>query len=390
MLAHSTPHRIAAALLAFVLLLPASHAELSQEERQAKTAELTKLRSRIEQVTSQRSAVRSRYDEVQNQLRQTERAIGRQLRKLRALNKKLATHEAKLAALRRHQIRLEKDVRQQRQLLSGQIRTAYIIGRQEYLKLLLNQEDPAALGRTMTYYDYFNRARQKQIEQALATLTELRSVETQIEQQRKQLLALKQTQQTQKRQLQASKRERQQVVTRLSGELKNQDDALKHLREDESQLQNLLHAIEDILTAPDDYRQFASYRGQLSWPVHGKVRNLYGHTRRKGKIKWKGVMIQAQRGSNVYAVARGRIAYADWLRGYGLLVIVDHGDGYMSLYGHNENLLKEVGDWVEADEAIANVGQSGGQKSSALYFEIRHNGRPADPGGWCNRKRRTG
>ncbi len=376
-------------LLLFSLPLK-TDAQLSDAERSARARELVQLRQRIEKVVSERRAVHSRYAQVQKSLRQTEEAISRHVRKLKTLNARLRRKQRELGRLRQQQQKLRKAVSRQRDLLGRQIRAAYMIGRQEYLKLLLNQQDPGALGRVITYYDYFNRARQSRISAALETLTKLETVTRQIREERRKLAALKEGQLAQKRQLEKSNQQRARVMAALKRELASRDEQIKHLRDNEAQLNRLLEAIEDILTAPDRHRRFAEKRGRLPWPVKGKVRNLFGQARHKGRLKWSGALIQAREGARVHAVARGRVAYADWLRGYGLLLIIDHGDGYMSLYAHNQSLLKEVGDWVEADEPIASVGKSGGQRRSALYFEIRYNGQPTNPAQWCGRPRRSG
>lgn len=145
--------------------------------------------------------------------------------------------------------------------------------------------------------------------------------------------------------------------------------------------------MDDIPALPTE-KPFSKQRGKLYWPAKGKVKNLYDHWRSVGKVKWQGNIIKAKEGAPVHTISNGRIAYSDWLRGYGLITIIDHGDGYMSLYGHNQTLLKEVGDWVENNEIIATVGSSGGLKSVGLYFEIRHNGKPSNPSRWCKKQRR--
>lgn len=171
------------------------------------------------------------------------------------------------------------------------------------------------------------------------------------------------------------------------------------MQEDERRLQRLL---DSLATAPRDNSQtpaegelasegtehtpFLTLRGRLQWPSRGKLTTRYGSARKVGKLKWQGVNIKAPEGTEVHAISHGRVAFSDWLRGFGLLTIIDHGDGYMSLYGGNQSLFKEVGDWVEAGEVIAGVGNSGGRKNSALYFEIRHNGKPTNPLKWCRNK----
>ena len=368
-------------------------AQLSDAERAAKAEELARLRSRIETIIAERNAVQTRYTEVQQALRETEREIGQRVQELKQLDEQLQLQNRHLKQLSQQQKQLQQDVHNQRQLLGEQVRAAYMIGRQEYLKLLLNQQDPAAVGRTMTYYRYFNQARQERIEQALQSISQLDAVTRRLEQEKQVLQGMRDQQSAKKLALEKTNQRRTQLVAQLSQEINTKEKQITQLRQDESQLQAVLDAIEDsfadILPA-DQLKSFAASRGRLTWPAPGKVDNLYGQSRHKGQLKWNGVLIHAREGNTVHAVARGRVAYADWLRGYGLLMILDHGDGYMSLYGHNQSLFKEVGDWVEADEAIASVGNSGGQQTAGLYFEIRHNGLPANPAKWCSQRRKQG
>ncbi len=249
------------------------------------------------------------------------------------------------------------------------------------------------MGRTMAYYKYFNQARQAHIEQALQSITRLDEVTMRLEQEKRLLQALRKEQLAGKRALEKTRRQRARLVAQLGQEIHSKEEQIKQLRQNEQQLKAVLDAIEDSLVdilPAEQQRKFVAYKGRLTWPARGRIDNRYGQSHHKGRLKWHGALIHAREGSTVHAVSRGRVAYADWLRGYGLLVILDHGDGYMSLYGHNQSLLKEVGDWVEVDEAIANVGNSGGQESAGLYFEIRHNGRPANPARWCGKPRRQG
>ena len=366
---------------------------MSETERAAKAEELQRLRSRIEKITAERNEVQSRYTKVQKVLRDTERQIGQHVRELKQLDAKLQQQNRHLKQLSQQQKQLQQSVQNQRQLLGDQIRAAYMIGRQEYLKLLLNQQDPAAVGRTMMYYRYFNQARQARIEQALESINQLDAVTRRLEQEKQVLQDTRSQHKKKKQALEKSNQRRTQLVAQLRQEINTKEKQITQLRQDEQQLKAVLDAIQDTFTnilPADQVRSFAAFKGRLIWPAQGKVDNLYGKSRHNGRLKWNGVLIHAREGNTVYAVSRGRVAYAEWLRGYGLLIILDHGDGYMSLYGHNQSLFKEVGDWVEADEAIASVGNSGGQQTAGLYFEIRHNGKPANPAKWCAQRRKQG
>lgn len=380
--------------LVFAAGVPARvvYAQLSAAQQEEKTRQLKELRKRIDNLKQELASRRDLYSGVVRELQHIETRIGKQVKALREVKNRQQAQKRKLDKLRDEQRQLQGELAKQRDLLGQQVKAAYVIGRQEFLKLLLNQQDPAALGRVSTYYDYFNRARSEQIHTALKTIARLDTVEQQIRQQQSELQALHDREAAQKQQLEKHFRQRSQALVRLKREISSKDQQLSRLQEDESQLQQLLRGLEremgELLMGRDTQRAFAERRGALTWPARGNVQKLFGQSRNAGKLRWNGVLIGDSAGNTVYAVAPGRVAYADWLRGYGLLIILDHGDGYMSLYGHNQGLLKEVGDWVEADEAIAEVGSSGGRDEAGLYFEIRHNGKPTNPASWCRRTRR--
>jgi len=367
--------------------------ELSKEEREQKETELEKLRSHISSLRNDIDSTRTRHNSVNKELQKTEVAIGQRVNNLKQLNHKLKQQQRQLNKLYKDKRQHEKKMAQQRKLLGQQLRTAYINGQQEYLKLLLNQQDPAAVSRVMTYYDYFNRARTERIEQALKTIQQLDVVKSKIEKQQAVLKKLKKQEMVEQRELEKNYKARAVVVAQLQKELNSKGKQLSQLLENEKHIQQLLQAIREVmpelLKVPNESVPFAKLRGKLKWPAAGKIKNRFGAARTAGLLNWDGILINAPQGHDVYAIARGRVAYAEWLRGYGLLLIIDHGDGYMSLYGHNQSLFKETGDWVEAGEVIASIGNSGGQQDSGLYFEIRYNGAPTNPGKWCRKRRRS-
>lgn len=363
--------------------------ELSAAEREAKLRELEQLRSNIRHLQERLDAIRSEHAAMREELRDTERRISGLVNSLKRLEAETRAHKREIERLRGEQSTQQGRLAAHRKVLGAQIRAAYAIGRQEFLKMLLNQEDAAAVGRVLRYYDYFHKARSEEIERARTTLERLAVVRDRIEQESAALERKQAAQQREKDALEASYRERERVVARLNRDLEQKGQELARMMENERRLEDLLQALHDLLidvpASPEGHRPFAELRGKLPWPARGRVDPSFGKDRGIGRLVWNGVRIRAPEGEDVRAVSHGRVAFADWLRGYGLLIIVDHGDGYMSLYGHNQTLYKETGDWVEAGELIAAVGRSGGQEESALYFEIRHDGRPADPVRWCRR-----
>jgi len=240
----------------------------------------------------------------------------------------------------------------------------------------------------MVYYDYLSRARAQKIESLREQLQRLMAIEQEIRAEEQELVRLRDEQASQLLAMQTSQDQRREVMAKLTAELQDQGRQLASLQSDERELNALIkglgQALADIPVEHPQQIQFAGLRGRLPWPASGRIVSRFG-TPRLGGLLWDGVMISAPEGREVRAVHHGRVAFADWLRGFGLLMIVDHGDGYMTLYGHNQSLFKEVGDWVEADEAIALVGSSGGRERAGVYFGIRLKGRPVNPTKWCRR-----
>lgn len=379
-----------AALLAWLLglsLLATSFGCLGRTAHGEKEAELQNLRRQIENLSKHLKQARSTESSVLSELRIAEVSVGRIAKEIRDIGRRLAAAQQRLAELRGQRDRLEKKLAAQRRTLAQQVRAAYMTGHQDYLKLLLNQEDPSALERVLTYYRYFSRARAEQIQRVESELQRLAAVQRDIRRQQDLLRSLQAKAQERKGAQEARRQERAKILGRLRKEIRQGGHELDGLKANEKELERLLKALreafEDIPRALDRRKSFQQRRGQLPWPSQGKLRHRFGTSRNRGSLRWQGVVIAARRGHNVAAIHHGRIAFADWLRGFGLLVIVDHGDGYMSLYGHNQSLLKETGDWVEAGESIASVGDSGGHAEPGLYFEIRRHGIPQNPARWC-------
>lgn len=353
----------------------------------ATATELKSLRARIAQLQHSLDSAKDRKDRLAQQLRAVEREVGEASRRLRQLKQQLHDGKAQLQALLQARDRAAQRLAAQRDRLAREVRGAYAAGRQERVKLVLNQEDPGAVGRMLTYYQYFARARGEHIAAVDAQLQELARLELALGEEQARLAALRDEQAQKTTQLQHTQAKRSALLETLQRDIKAKGSELKRLARDEKRLQELVRSLQDLLAdiprAMGDNRPFLARKGSLGWPTHGRVLARYGTPRKLGDLKWKGVLIGAPEGTEVRNVSRGRVAFADWLRGFGLLIIVDHGDGYMSLYGHNQSLYKEAGEWVEADELIATVGASGGLADTGLYFELRHNGQPINPQRWC-------
>ncbi len=381
--------RTAAALLGCALLLlgAALAPPIGADDAATEARKLQALRERIGEVRKSLEQARGRKGDVERQLAATESEIARvstALKRTEGENRKL---RRQLQALEHKRATYEMHIAAQRSRLASQVRAAFLMGRQEQLKILLNQEDPALLGRALTYYDYFNRARLEAISGIEGQLAALREVRAQISSAQGELDAVRMRQGEQMAALQRTREARSKLLATIDGQISDAGQQLQRLQRDEADLQQLVQRLQQALSefAPADIagRPFSELKGRLPWPTRGALVARFGQPREVGKLAWRGVLIGAPAGAEVRTVSRGRVVFADWLRGFGLIVIVDHGHGYMSLYGRNQSLARHVGERVAAGDVIATVGDSGGNEQAGLYFEIRHDGQPVDPAQWC-------
>ncbi|MCB1856506.1 MAG: peptidoglycan DD-metalloendopeptidase family protein [Halieaceae bacterium] len=377
----------ASALLACALTAAGlALAEPDQASEQETRARLQRLQQDIEAINKEISKESAHRNTLQEQLRQAEKELGELQRDMAANRRDMASSEAELAALDQQRGELEQARNAQQARIALELKTAWQLGQQSQVKVLLNQEDPHTVARAMAYYQYFFKARNELVGRYRATLQDLREVEQRIAATLEQLGAQQAELARQQTRLEAAQTTRRDTVASLSDSIQDKAARLKQMQQDSRELEKLLEAIARAvvdLEVPDDYQPFKAARGKMPWPLAARRSNQFGRPRNEGKMRWQGVTLPAKEGSSVKAIHHGRVVYADWLRGSGLLLIIDHGDGYMSLYAHNQSLLREVGEWVTAGTPIGTVGNSGGQEQAALYFEIRHDGKPVNPEGWC-------
>ncbi len=356
------------------------------DERSKKQQQLIQLKSKIKKLRKTievKENSRSRYIQ---QLRQIEKKIGVVSKNIRHSNLAVRVQQRLLGKLRQQKRHIQQQLAHQNDLLAQQIHTAYTLGQQEQLKLLFSQRDASKLQRNLTYYRYFSRFRSQQIERFSQSYTRLLSKEREISRAKTKLEDVLHQQQRQKTRLDHDRIQRKRIISTLAKELKKQGRYLGRLEENAKNLRQLIDSLSKILADTPlerNIKNFSRLRGKLSWPVKGQVKKMFGRRKPPSDLRWQGVVINAPRGNNVRAIAHGRVAFADWLRGMGNLIIIDHGNGYLSLYGHNESLFKAAGEWVDAGDVIASVGNSGGQARSGLYFEIRRKGKPQNPTRWC-------
>lgn len=356
--------------------------DVGEKEAQQK---LEQVRAHIRELTGTLRATRGERNEATEALRKQETAIAAAAADVQAIDKQLEAQTGELDGLASKRDALASKLGKQREALAVLLRSAYALGRSEELKLLLQQEDVGNIARVLAYHRYFQRARVDRIDGLLVDLQQLADVQQRIEAKRIELTATRSQRETEVAALQLQRAEREQLLAKIDATLDDQQGRLALMAKDEKGLLGLLESLRDVfadipkkLTGAEP---FASLRGRLAKPTSGKILTGFGKRDASGRAL-SGVLIGSANGSPVQAIARGRVAFADWLKGYGMLLILDHGDGYMSLYGYNESLRKEVGDWVSAGETIATSGSSGGQKTAALYFELRLKGKPINPKAW--------
>ncbi len=376
---------LAVLAISFMLALTASNTLANKQENEKKLEELKKT---IQALKKELESTRSDRDEISKTLEKTEKNIGELSKKAKKIETELNTRQKKLDDLRGERKDLNGRKKHQAELVGDYINAAYRLGQQGNMRLLLNQEDPSRVSRNLRYYDYIVKARAEKITQYLATIQRINSIEPEIafetEKVRQNFSSLK----TQEQNLKKAQSSRRNILSKLEAQINNHDKTLRAKMEDRRQLQKLLSkVIENVadLTFKGHENSFASAKGALPWPTKGRVVRRYGSNRVANKIKWEGLLIGANQGEPVKAVHYGRVVFSDYLRGHGLIIIIDHGTGFMSLYAHNQALFKELGEWVEQGDVIASVGNSGGQQDSALYFELRYNGKPTNPQRWLKR-----
>lgn len=353
-----------------------------------KEVELQSIRSKIKDVQSNISSAKANADTYLKELQKKEKAAARIADELRDMEAKIRSGQAKLKQLEQQKSELEETLAHQRRVLAEQIRIAYKTGRHDFLRLLLNQEDPALVGRMVTFHEYYNRARARHIDAVRESLRRLDSLQASIRSQTTKLKDLRASHQASLADYRKYRKSREAVIAELNDYIAKQGEQLQHLQRNEKELSSLLSSLKSkqlAIQAYEDLPPFGSLKGKLSWPVHGRFVHRYGEVLRGGKLRSHGVRIAAKSGTNVRAISGGKVIFADWFRNLGLLMIIDHGNGYMSLYGNNEKLLKKPGDMVSKNEVIAKVGDTGGQNHAGLYFEIRRKGAPRNPALWCRR-----
>ena len=390
------------------LVLPVSVAAAEVDKRKA---ELQAMRVRLLNLQKEYQAAQESKLEVSDSLRKSERAISETTRQLREMEASLQLAQSELQDVRSQILATDARIKTQQTRLSAALKATYQRGEVDALRLLLNGANPNQSARELHYLSRLSRAQRELIESLRADMAQLKSLQQQAANKTQTLAQIQAARQAEQQKLLAEKRERQQVLQQLSTQIQKQGREIANLKRDQARLTNLVERLARAMArskpktrkpasrsaktpngpvaivteTPEPYeagKSFESLKGLLRLPVQGELMNRFGAPREEGGVSWKGLFIRAANGAAVKAIAPGQVVFADWLRGFGNLIIVDHGEGYMSLYSNNESLYKQVGDAVRPGDALASVGNSGGQAEPGLYFEMRHKSRPFNPMSW--------
>lgn len=379
--------RIALSLLLLGLAAGVPAQDSGGELAKIKEQELEKVRERISALKKSMDTAAEERDRLTGELQDLDVSIAELRLRIKEIERDQAYTAEKKRKLDQELAEREQHLDDESTALAAQVRTAYMSGNQEKIKLLLNQRDPATLGRLMAYYRYLNDYRAENIEAVVEQIRTLDELRSKIAAEEARLGSLARARYDELGRLNEAQESRRDLLAKLRRKIANEGDEVDRLAAQEKDLTRLIAELTSILS---DYpisseQPFSEHKGRLTWPVAGTLIHDFGQPR-AGGIKWNGVVLAASRGREVRAVYHGRVAFADWLAGMGLLVIVDHGGGYMTLYGYNETTLKNTGDWVAPGDVIATVGDSGGQAQASLYFEIRRGTKPENPRRWVTRQ----
>lgn len=369
------------------------HAETDSASR------LDDVRKEIKSLNNDLSEKKADRQALLDQLKTQSRQVSKLNKQLRKLETQIDGKHKEVEALRQKMGIKEKEQKQQLDALYSQIRSAFIHSEPSYLELLLNQKDVSTLSRGSTYFRYFHQARQQELENIHQLLVKLNDEQRDVLLAQQSLETMLTQQRSKQAQLEQQTKQRKVTLAALDKTISTQDSRLASLKDEERNLQQLLDSLSkksapiapaakpgNNSTPVKPNTPFPRLTGKLTWPVNGKLLARYGSSRNLGKLKWQGIVIASPTGNDVKATAAGRVVFADWLRGFGLLIIIDHGDQYMTLYGNNESLLRDVGEYVKAGDVIAQSGEQGIRGLSGLYFEIRHRGSPTNPLKWLGKQ----
>jgi septal ring factor EnvC (AmiA/AmiB activator) len=391
-------------------------AEKSKEQKPKE--KLNSIHERIESLKKALNTTQEAHADAADALKESEKAISETNRRLFELQQDQKKHSDKLQDLQNQKSHLETTIDGQKNLLSKQLYQQYVHGKESYLQIILQEKDPSSASRQLQYFGYVSKARSQLIASTKSNLNQVAKLNEETAQALQQVVSLKNKQEAERKNLQSQKNARGKVLEKLANQINSQRNEIEKLKRDEKSLSELVERLARAAAekqtkakpqeqtnnkpaeeAPSRPAQmlghnetlpsssfggisFSELRGKLNLPVRGEITNRFGATREDTGVTWKGLFIKSAEGNEVKSIANGRVVFADWMRGFGNLMIIDHGDGYMSLYGNNQALLRKMGDTVKGGDTIASVGNSGGNSTAGLYYELRNKSKPFDPMSW--------
>ncbi len=373
-------------LLGTALLLGVACGVVAQSaDIDSTTEDLDRLVRKINEIEKDLSNKERQRAQWELDLQDEDQAVARIAGEVEKAGEQLASTNHAIAEVEAEQQQLERKRIRQAEKIAEHLAASYRMSGEDYVKLLLNQRSPEQLNRLMRYHRYFTNARMAVIDDYQATLDAMADNRFRLETQREDAEAKQRELAERQRNLGRQRKSREAMIAELNAQVEDQAAQLRRLNNDRTRLEALLAELKRRSTELDG-DAFVARKGQLPWPLKGRLVNAFGASRADGRLSWTGVVIAADEGDPVQAVFRGRVVFANSLRGFGLLTIIDHGGGYLSLYGHADMLMKTEGEWVESGETIARAGNSGAQTRTGLYFEVRHNGVARDPIGWLAKR----
>lgn len=385
------PHRPLAAVLLALMAVPSVLVFAADDTIETQQRGLADVERRVQDLEQDLGKRQARRDDLMGELEQRERNIAALARSGHQLAETIDAQEQAVRALRNRLTTEQEALRRERAALGNLLRSAYAMGRGDRVRMLLDQEDPSRFSRVMGYYGLLNRFRIQRIQAVTHRARELDSLARQAEEEKARLSLLARKQEETRTRLTTAQAERTALLASLEHSISTQAESITDLRAQAREMRLLLEQLERRARAlPEaELRQepLKKLRGRLGWPLaDAPVLSHFGSPKGDGTQLWDGVVLGTEEGAEVRAVHDGRVVYADWLRGFGLLLIIEHDEEYMTLYGNNQTLLKEPGEWVAAGDVVALSGSSGGRQSPGLYFAIRHRGQPLNPERWCRNK----
>lgn len=346
--------------------------------------DLADLRDRLQEVERDLNRQSQQRDRAQMDLRDAERAESGVRQRLKDIDAERSVTQERLGVLQQRAEETRVELSLHVASLEQELRRAYILGRDDWLRAVLSQKDPVVVGRQLVYSSYLARERNELVTAVRADLEVLDATQASLDEENRRLAEIQARERERLAELGELRRDRSSALVEINRGIATRSEKLERMQAEMAELQSLVDELTRALTTLpiDAAESFAKTRGRLEWPTDGRIMRRFGQMRSDGRLRWEGVLLAAGAGDDVRAVHHGRIVYADWLQGMGLLVIIEHGNGYLSLYGHNQDVVAEIGEWVTPGTIIAHVGDSGGQAVPGLYFEIRKNGKPVDPSDW--------